>query len=80
MGENFDAIHPSLQLFRSMAERNQQRIRSRYLRALTSEGNSSSMEDIPNAQLREEDDIDEEWPVVDPSVKLRLLAEIALTL
>ena len=42
LGENSDNIHPSLKLFRSMAEQNQQRIRSRYLRALTSEGNSTS--------------------------------------
>ena len=80
LGEHFDAIHPSLQLFRSMAAQNQQRIRPRYLRALTIEGNSGSMGDIPDAQRRREEDIDEDWPVVDPSVKLRLPTEIALSL
>ena len=63
-----------------MAEQNQYRIRSRYLRALTSEGNSASMDDVPNAQHREDDDLDEEWPVVDPNVKLSLPPEIALSL
>ena len=64
-GENFGTLHPSLKLFRSMAEQNQHRIRSRYLRALSSEGNSGSMDDIPDAQQREEDDIDEDWPATD---------------
>ena len=80
LGENFDAIRPSLKLFRTMAEHNQQRIRPRFLRALSSGGNSGSMDDIPDAQLREEDDIDEDWPVVEPSVPLCLPKEIALSL
>ena len=80
LGENFDAIHPSLKLFRSMAEQNRQRIRSRYLRALTSEGNSTSMGDVPYAQHREDDDRDEGWPAVGPSVKLCLPPEISLSM
>ena len=63
-----------------MAGRNQHRIRSRYLRALSSEGNSGSMGDIPDSHHLREDDIDEDWPVVDPSVKLCLPTEIALSL
>ena len=38
------------------------------------------MDDVPNAQAREDDDIDEEWPVVDPTVQLTLPPEIALSL
>ena len=77
LGENFDTIHPSLKTIRSLAEQNQQGIRSRYLRALTSEGNSTYTDDVPNAQHREEGDLDEEWPAVDPRVKLSLPLEIS---
>ena len=80
LGENIDNIPPSLKLFRSIAEQNQQRIRSRYLRALTLEGNSGSMDDVPSAQGCEDDDVDEELPVAEPNVKLCLPTEIALCL
>ena len=80
LGENSDSIHPSLKLFRTMGEHSQYRIRSRYLRALTSGGNSASMDDVPNAQRREDDDLNEEWPIVNPTVKLSLPPEIALSL
>ena len=78
LGENFDTLHPSLKLFRSMAEQNQQRIRSRYLRTMSLE--DGSMEDIPDAQPGVDEDIDEEWPAVDPNIKLCLPPEIALSL
>ena len=68
LGENFDTLHPSLKLFRSMAEQNQQRIRSRYLRATSLE--NGSMEDIPDAQPGVDEDVDDDWPEVDPNVKL----------
>ena len=35
LGENFDALHPTLRMFRSMAEQNQQRIHARYLRTIS---------------------------------------------
>ena len=38
------------------------------------------MEDIPDAQQCEADDKDEDWPTLDPSVKLRLPPDIALSL
>ena len=68
LGENFDSIHPTLKMSRTIAERNQYRIRARYLRALTSGGNSATLGDVPNAQDRGFDDIDEGWPAVDPTV------------
>ena len=67
-------------MFRTMAERNQYRIRARYLRALTSGGNSANMEDVPNAQDRGDDDIDEEWPETDSAAHLSPPPEIALSL
>ena len=67
-------------MFRTIAERNQYRVRARYLRALTSGGNSANMEDVPNAQDRGDDDIGEEWPVTDSTVHLSLPPEIALSL
>ena len=61
LGLNFDSLSPSLQMFRTMAERNQYRICARYLRAMTSGGISADMEDVPDAQDRGDDDIDEEF-------------------
>ena len=49
LGVSFDSLHPSLKMFRTIAERNQYRIRARCLRALTSGGNSASMGDVPDA-------------------------------
>ena len=80
LGLNFDSLSPSLQMFRTMAERNQYRIRARYLRAMTSGGTSADMEDVPDAQDRGDDDIDDEWPVTDSTVHLSLPPEIALSL
>ena len=78
LGENFDTLHPTLKMFRSVAEQNQQRIRSRYLRTLSLEGNS--MDDIPDAQPCEAADKDVDWPTLVASVKLRLPSDIALSL
>ena len=64
-------------MFRSAAEQNQQRIRSRYLRTLSLEG--ASIDDIPDAQQCEADDKDEDWPALDPSVTLCLPPDIALS-
>ena len=80
LGLRFDSLSPFLQMFRTMVERNQYRTRARYLRALTSGGTSAAMEDVPDAQERGDDDIDDEWPVTDPSVPLCLPPEIALSL
>ena len=63
-----------------MAERNQYRIRTRYLRALNSGGTSADVENVPDAQERGDDDIDDERPVTDPAVRLSLPSEIALSL
>ena len=60
LGLNFDSLSPSLQMFRTMAERNQYRICARYFRAMTSGGISADVEDVPDAQDRGEGDIDEE--------------------
>ena len=38
------------------------------------------MDDVPNAQHREDDDLDEDWSVVGKNVKLGLPPEIALSL
>ena len=38
------------------------------------------MEDAPDAQDHGDDDIDEEWPVTDPTANLTLPSEIALSL
>ena len=38
------------------------------------------MEDVPDAQARGDDDIDDEWPVTDSTVHLSLPPEIALSL
>ena len=38
------------------------------------------MGDIPDAQQCEADDKDEDWPTLDPSVKLRLPPDVALSL
>ena len=43
LGLNFDTLSTSLQMFRTMAERNKYRIRARYLRALNSGGTSAGM-------------------------------------
>ena len=80
LGLNFDSLSPSLQMFRTMAERNQYRIRARYLRALNSGETSADGEDIPDARERGDDDVDDEWPVTDSTVRLTLPSEIALSL
>ena len=78
LGENFDNLAPSLKLFRSMAEQNQQRIRTRYLRAMSLE--NGSMEDIPDAQPGVDEEADEDLTELDPNVKHQLPPEIALSL
>ena len=59
LGLYFDSFSPSLQMFRTVAERNQYRIRVRYLRPLNSGGPSADMEAVPETQERGNDDIDE---------------------
>ena len=77
---NFASLSLSLEMFRTVAERNQFRIRARYARASNSEGPSADMEDVPDAQGSGVDDIDEEWLVTDPAAHLCLPPEIALSL
>ena len=78
LGENFDNLTPALKSFRSMAEQNQQRIRTRYLRAMSLE--NGPMEDIPDAQPSVDEDVDDDLPELDPNVKLHLPLEIDLSL
>ena len=80
LGENTATVPPSLKLFRSIAEQNQQRIRSRYLRTLALEGNPGSMDDVPCTQICEDDEVDEDLPIAEPNVTLGLPTEIALVL
>ena len=56
LGSNLDSLPPAAQLFRTMAEQNQYRLRARYLRTLPSGGNSADMDDVPDAQERGDDD------------------------
>ena len=78
LGENFDNLTPSLKSFRSMAEQNQQRIRTRYLRAMSLE--NGPMEDIPDAQPSVDEEGDDDSPELDPNEKLHLPLEIDLSL
>ena len=68
LGVNYESLSPLPQAFRTIAECHQYRIRASYFR---------SLEDVPATQDRGDDDIDEEWPVTDPTANLTLPSEIA---
>ena len=72
LGEDFTASSPSVQLFRKIVERNQNRMQKRYLQI----NNASAA----SADVGSDDDIDEEWPVSNPEEQLGLPAAIALSL
>ena len=62
LGDDFAAAPPSIQTFRSVAQRNQNRMRKRYLQIINASAASSDMGD--------DDNIDEEWPITDANLGL----------
>ena len=72
LGEDFTVSSPSVQLFRKIVERNQNRTEKRYLQIINASAAS--------ADVGSDDDIDEEWPVSHPEEQLGLPEAIALSL